>query len=212
MKFQFTRARGARRSVGVRRGGPGCFNSRAHGARDGIGSCNGACGLRFNSRAHGARDPKHASRRREARFQFTRARGARHEPDGTLYMALVSIHARTGRATLVFVAAAQSERAFQFTRARGARLVCERVRRSRVVSIHARTGRATIQQTRTPTAGKFQFTRARGARRDTPPRGGGGNSFNSRAHGARDGHCPRALVRGSSFNSRAHGARDGSRQ
>ena len=77
---------------------------------------------------------------------------------------LVSIHARTGRATSN----------------------CSLSRVSHVVSIHARTGRATSIPVLAPPAPQFQFTRARGARPSGSPSACSPSGFNSRAHGARD--------------------------
>ena len=78
--FQFTRARGARRTEKYTSARIAGFNSRAHGARDG-GLFGSFCPAKsFNSRAHGARD-----------------KAARRDYSTTLS---VSIHARTGRATL----------------------------------------------------------------------------------------------------------------
>ena len=140
----------------------------------------------FNSRAHGARDhlrPVHAAH------------------------VVVSIHARTGRATASFRAFPSSCR-FQFTRARGARQTPPEPGTVRTV---------------------FQFTRARGARPSTIGAWPWTRCFNSRAHGARDGTlCARKggedvsihartgratrhelhHDKDGSFNSRAHGARD----
>ena len=76
------------------------FNSRAHGARDSRSSAAHSGSDSFNSRAHGARD-------------------GYYEPGKAVYH--VSIHARTGRATLAGVGLHVLEH----------------------VSIHARTGRAT---------------------------------------------------------------------
>ena len=98
--FQFTRARGARRKGGVLRANDEGFNSRAHGARDGYLSRIQHRQTGFNSRAHGARDPRPAPNPKTAKFQFTRARGARHlAPAIHGVVGRVSIHARTGRAT-----------------------------------------------------------------------------------------------------------------
>ena len=141
------------------------FNSRAHGARD-LSCCRkSARSSGFNSRAHGARDG-----------------GGR----GGGASGVVSIHARTGRATPCRVfppphfwfqfTRARGARparqqdgdgrdAFQFTRARGARLPRRRLPHLLRVSIHARTGRATFRRRRR-WSGRFRF--------------------NSRAHGARD--------------------------
>ena len=212
--FQFTRARGARRGYLLRPFSLKRFNSRAHGARDcpsphisigGFVSIHARTGRatgcaakkqerqKFQfTRARGARPLSHSGRSISHAFQFTRARGARRGRGFLFGEELVSIHARTGRAT-------QGERgdphlqAFQFTRARGARLSRYPVEHDGNVSIHARTGRATVRgagtgddarvsihaRTGRATAShlcsdphvRFQFTRARGAR--PPPKGTG---------------------------------------
>ncbi len=119
-------------------------------------------------------------------FQFTRARGARHAIlPACQVVNIVSIHARTGRATPARFRSRHGGR-FQFTRARGARRTTskqlgqfhrfnsrahgardaptEHHRQLVPVSIHARTGRAT------PRASVRAMV----------------EGFNSRAHGARD--------------------------
>ena len=116
--------------------------TRARGARRGCRRWWKSWGS-FNSRAHGARD-----------------RPAPHQPE----VPVVSIHARTGRATGP-TSRTSSSSTFQFTRARGARLNTARTqRRTKHVSIHARTGRATHSRASSHDRSAFQFTRARGAR------------------------------------------------
>ncbi len=212
--FQFTRARGARppsagpdsRTLHV------SIHARTGRATSRGGGRSPACGC-FNSRAHGARDEVLPDLLQDGGFQFTRARGAR-PPAATpaASPSTVSIHARTGRATgagnvlLVVVGVsihARTGRAtsrggrgaspawFQFTRARGARPGrFRRMVHAADVSIHARTGRATTGRRRTSIF----------------------RSFNSRAHGARDLTWTRDPGPGPGFNSRAHGARDSSSQ
>ena len=254
-EFQFTRARGARHpappnylgtpivSIHARTGRAthaprcptpctGCFNSRAHGARD-LGSLTPRLFVQvsihartgratrtkptpavrdicFNSRAHGARD--------------TSAPPSRG-------MTAVSIHARTGRATGRSCHPTTCSPGFN-SRAHGARDPARspsgtagRCFNSRAhgardnrlpidfpvvaVSIHARTGRATGRAKPSPAAvNQFQFTRARGARQSPPHRLPCCRSFNSRAHGARDDLAAYPQPKGHRFNSRAHGARD----
>ena len=142
--FQFTRARGARLYIMIPKTDPVSFNSRAHGARDPRSAQSGRSSGCFNSRAHGARDVRRTSAHRSLGCFNSRAHGARdrlvrqHAPD-----LLVSIHARTGRATFLFGFSSPIPR-FQFTRARGARP-------SAFPYLFAK-------------ANAFQFTRARGAR------------------------------------------------
>ena len=161
-------------------------------------------------------------------FQFTRARGARPGRPARNAGCRVSIHARTGRATNTIFCRPQHAR-FQFTRARGARRngswrtspgssFNSRAHGARdprsapgseagAVSIHARTGRATSGHPCFGWDGEFQFTRARGARR--PPRFHAfiPASFNSRAHGARDGAYFGVPVVAEFQFTRARGAR-----
>ena len=165
-RFQFTRARGARPSPKSQWNRWSMFQfTRARGARQSPPHRLPCC-RSFNSRAHGARD-----RAREAK-------SSRRQP--------VSIHARTGRATIASPSTSLLSQ-FQFTRARGAR----------------RLGR--IPTTQRPS---FQFTRARGAR---PCRGlfrREETGFNSRAHGARDGQQHRERRKMQKFQfTRARGAR-----
>ncbi len=143
-----------------------CFNSRAHGARD-EGCCDFAqSGLGFNSRAHGARDASAANTRRNA---------------------AVSIHARTGRATLGKVQL-QKTKGFN-SRAHGARDI-------HVVFVLGGEG--------------FQFTRARGARQYKAAIPTNISSFNSRAHGARDTLTSSpAQLRGVSIHARTGRATGG---
>ena len=54
----------------------------------------------------------------------------------------------------------------------------------------------------------FQFTRPRGARRQSTTQLKVSTSFNSRAHGGRDGFDLGGLLFQQCFNSRAHGGRD----
>ena len=154
--FQFTRARGARPSHGISSIAPKPFQfTRARGARRELAEPESEGG----------------------KFQFTRARGARLRRQRRRAHTVVSIHARTGRATRavrknsVFIS-------FQFTRARGARPLLSLTHPMVGVSIHARTGRAT------PAARWWRWWRT---------------GFNSRAHGARDSRgrlrgCFRDLV------------------
>ena len=251
--FQFTRARGARPCCPRRPRRTRSFNSRAHGARDVRRDGQATHRLRFNSRAHGARDwaenrymlyhngfnsRAHGARDTSApppcspKLCFnSRAHGARdHRPGIPLGLRTVSIHARTGRATLDPPAGvprgrvsihARTGRAtaywslrergftFQFTRARGARLNLRLPGGGRTVSIHARTGRATGRWFYWAIKRLFQFTRARGARRtrrDAQPR-----ALDVSIH-ARTGRATRPTASPPSppirFNSRAHGARD----
>ena len=99
--FQFTRARGARLPSSIcLRWFPVFQFTRARGARLGAGCCTDDDWL----------------------FQFTRARGARRcAPAYAAEVAVVSIHARTGRATSSPFNT-YTYTTFQFTRARGARL------------------------------------------------------------------------------------------
>ena len=187
----------------------------------------------FNSRAHGARDKRKLGAIIKAAFQFTRARGARRPASVPLQVLLVSIHARTGRATLDAVvelrpgivsihartgratkAAPRSLHAiltFQFTRARGARLYALiDGEYAKLVSIHARTGRATVLRD-----GLVHVVRvsihARTGRATTVFYDSPGQSLYvfqfTRARGARRIGRTR-LPRSGRFNSRAHGARD----
>ncbi len=165
-------------------------------------------------------------------FQFTRARGARLVAERDGVPRIVSIHARTGRATMTLETATETL-LFQFTRARGARpdpsnmvdVVVEfqftRARGARQVKRPIKCGRGSRFNSRAhgardflssppqPLHNMFQFTRARGARQFSgtvkPPRA----CFNSRAHGARDIRANAdGAEQGLGFNSRAHGARD----
>ena len=184
--------------------------TRARGARPARTRSIG-WSLGFNSRAHGARD-------------LLRDRDV-------LAVHVVSIHARTGRATLracprrtrdatCFNSRAHGARdkrklgaiikaAFQFTRARGARQGSGFTGCS-PACFNSRAHGARDGRPRHPIAGnqRFQFTRARGARLSAGCRHRASTRFTSRAHGARDQnqqvHAP-GLGR---FNSRAHGARD----
>ncbi len=205
-RFQFTRARGARpqdcegwwrnrvsihaRTGRATRSAPsgrssGCFNSRAHGARD-CGLFGGHSGSVFQfTRARGARLPSPPPRPRRRSFN-SRAHGARDLRDERGGSGVeVSIHARTGRAT-VGGTRYYALTLFQFTRARGAR---QRVAADHGdehgVSIHARTGRATA-----PVRTRFQSRR-----------------FNSRAHGARDRYLSSLLQNVWFQFTRARGAR-----
>ena len=165
--FQFTRPRGARPTARLRpaRQARG-FNSRAHGGRDRRPPAGRRGAAGFNSRAHGGRD----------RLFRPRVRGHR-----------VSIHAPTGGATRMLVAAMDAARRFQFTRPRGARLT----------SVVATARQYWFQFTRprgarhsgsilADLAEEFQFTRPRGARPDGGRSRAGNQCFNSRAHGGRD--------------------------
>ena len=210
--FQFTRARGARRLAFPPFRCSTMFQfTRARGARP-RRSTPGSRARCFNSRAHGARDMIR---------------------DMALPPFSVSIHARTGRATLLGLCRSRSG-LFQFTRARGARPRPEEGAGAGIVSIHARTGRATLCGRLLPRLEVFQFTRARGARLAPAAQEGGDRCFNSRAHGARDRvlaeqaidkvafqftrargarhRFRRAAHRHIGFNSRAHGARDSARR
>ena len=125
--FQFTRARGARpgtprrfRGVGVvsihartgratrgwRPFQPSCsrFNSRAPGARDRPPGTTCKTKESFNSRAHGARD-RAIFQGQPSHMVSIHARTGRATCGGgrASHAAEVSIHARTGRATLVLV-------------------------------------------------------------------------------------------------------------
>ena len=140
--FQFTRPRGARQwhrqAICVQR----CFNSRAHGGRDGAGPrSRSQVAVSIHAPTGGATRPVRTALWSRT-FQFTRPRGARpvkaEAPNGDA----VSIHAPTGGATQL--------RQFVFRDAR--------------VSIHAPTGGATNPSTRSCGLSKFQFTRPRGAR------------------------------------------------
>ncbi len=144
---------------------------------------------------------------------------------------VVSIHARTGRATPTPSRNSKSSVSFN-SRAHGARddqlfegccdfAVSIHARTGRAtpkpkghrrqpnVSIHARTGRATPKPLSTPARGAFQFTRARGAR-PAPIR-----TARRRVWVSIHARTGRATLQGQSspvcrscFNSRAHGARD----
>ena len=208
-KFQFTRPRGARPSTSRARTRRASFNSRAHGGRDaselgltdekvevsihaptgGATLCvlaNQKKGKRFNSRAHGGRDLVSANGKQAKKFQFTRPRGARPR-----------------------MTRSPSRDSCFNSRAHGGR---DGGRECRVhqdqVSIHAPTGGATVGPGSARDICVFQFTRPRGARQGKSGSAASAPSFNSRAHGGRDG-CPRADRPPSfCFNSRAHGGRD----
>ena len=226
-KFQFTRARGARRfllrkvarrehvSIHARTGratplpyfAGASFTfqfTRARGARPGGGRGEGAEWLFQFTRARGARraEPRQAD---GVRSFNSRAHGARDtSPAIASRPSLsVSIHARTGRATGWRASTACPGRCFN-SRAHGAR-------DHRPdggggwgeVSIHARTGRATSRSMPTASSGWFQFTRARGARRCCRRWSRRRLGFNSRAHGARDeGGAPFGRVTSVSIHAR----------
>mgnify|MGYP006886762965 CR=1 FL=1 len=161
-----------------------CFNSRAHGGRDGATGPWPDSGGCFNSRAHGGRDKT---------------------PLDIWHLGQVSIHAPTGGATTSACAPSSASTAFQFTRPRGARLwvLLKFLRRLRFqftrprgarpgrfprasqarVSIHAPTGGATHPSCRPAQTRTFQFTRPRGARLAGSASEIEKNGFNSRAHG-----------------------------
>ena len=164
--FQFTRPRGARprsRHDPPRHRG---FNSRAHGGRDRGRDAGDVLRRGFNSRAHGGRDPTLSSRR------------GRH---------CVSIHAPTGGATSRPRTDKIRRDGFN-SRAHGGRDAHLSAGRQRhVVSIHAPTGGATYAEWRTDDNAAFQFTRPRGARLKGIVDLCTWFSFNSRAHGGRDG-------------------------
>ena len=209
--FQFTRARGARLWGGYQAGTPRRFQfTRARGARLSRPRWPGILQHRFNSRAHGARDTDVPRQGRQGTSCFnSRAHGARDlRAPRPAVRGTVSIHARTGRATIP--PPQEGER--------------------KTVSIHARTGRATTGSCVRERVTKFQFTRARGARPATEEHLRRHQPFQfTRARGARhqlfEGCCdfavsihartgratdvPRQGRQGTScFNSRAHGARD----
>ena len=163
--FQFTRAGGARLSPSRIRTFLARFNSRARGARDAAARARERSSGSFNSRARGARDGDGGCIER---------------------VAIVSIHARGGRATGRDVGGGDGEM-FQFTRAGGARPSLKPQKQLQGVSIHARGGRATLRRPRCHI-------------RST--------CFNSRARGARDRCGVGWRCRWGSFNSRARGARD----
>ena len=141
--FQFTRPRGARRTLRASSARRARFNSRAHGGRDrrvrrgreehqvsihaptggatySVTHCDFT--VSFNSRAHGGRD------------LGLDARAERAD---------VSIHAPTGGATKA-ICRSRPRCGFQFTRPRGARHARrDRQDGGRDVSIHAPTGGAT---------------------------------------------------------------------
>ena len=182
------------------------------------------------TRARGARQDSACKHIGDKVFQFTRARGARQHLHVPRHPRHVSIHARTGRATVAAINTS-AVFVFQFTRARGARqdspeTPCQmvgfnsRAHGARDSSMHARL--STLS---------FQFTRARGARLPPAQHAGVGEAvsihartgratgppprlprgacrFNSRAHGARDDRPDAPHLRVHCFNSRAHGARD----
>ena len=165
--FQFTRARGARLGELTRRApsSPIGFNSRAHGARDGVvGAPDAELGFQF-TRARGAR-PALPFRLAEMESFNSRAHGAR-DRQARFFPGffIVSIHARTGRATAPPFGS-RIEPPVVSIHARTGRATPENVLRGKHsrVSIHARTGRATGWGCGTATAKAFQFTRARGAR------------------------------------------------
>ena len=144
---------------------PWCFNSRAHGARDGVKDAAESVEICFNSRAHGARDASTPDAGSSACCFNSRAHGARDEGWSEEWQKeRVSIHARTGRAT-TFAPFMPRMLLFQFTRARGARPPLS-----------------------APSPAPVGFnSRAHGARdrRHQNP-APCGRCFNSRAHGARD--------------------------
>ena len=207
--FQFTPARGGRLDCLDEIFEAVTFQfTPARGGRPGLpdGSCTGSG---FNSRPHVAGDLAsllmsilllvsiHARTWRatmtgvkgvlKRAFQFTPARGGRHEQAGRMIGRMaVSIHARTWRAT--FSAAHQA--------------------RANTVSIHARTWRATRFQGARVLPRKFQFTPARGGRLQRAQHPWMCRRFNSRPHVAGDGdRGSRAGVQ-TSFNSRPHVAGD----
>ena len=186
--FQFTRPRGARPIESVNGEVGKCFNSRAHGGRDGdrAGTCSRRGGFQF-TRPRGARQPWRPLSSGRSRFN-SRAHGGR---DSTCIMyrarRRVSIHAPTGGAT----------HATHCTRRKGR------------FNSRAHGGRDLANPWHKLAPREFQFTRPRGARQ---PNDNCtirmGHCFNSRAHGGRD-RSP--ATRGSAatrFNSRAHGGRD----
>ena len=229
-KFQFTRPRGARRhgdivvcdadAVSIHAPTGGATRERARAGPD-------RC---FNSRAHGGRDGRGADVQIPDReFQFTRPRGARHDAVVLGRARAVSIHAPTGGATATAKDFNETSQ-FQFTRPRGARLRADSRGDPREVSIHAPTGGATSASGPDGFVVAFQFTRPRGARPRKTEMKISYISFNSRAHGGRDlvGASaasiktkfqftrPRGARRARRttsttairFNSRAHGGRD----
>ena len=186
-----------------------CFNSRAHGGRDGATGPwpdRGGC---FNSRAHGGRDKTPLDIWHLGQVSIhAPTGGATGRRTTTAVTAGVSIHAPTGGATTSACAPSSASTAFQFTRPRGARLwvLLKFLRRLRFqftrprgarpgrfprasqarVSIHAPTGGATHPSCRPAQTRTFQFTRPRGARLAGSASEIEKNGFNSRAHGGRD--------------------------
>ena len=249
--FQFTRPRGARHaqligtltqtvSIHAPTGGatglalitghPACFNSRAHGGRDGRSSPGARATGGFNSRAHGGRDSTRRTWRPPARFQFTRPRGARlrvpwmrslafafqfTRPRGARLrgwacsVSTPSFNSRAhGGRDLTMPSCWVAPSPFQFTRPRGARRNGGAVYFDAVVSIHAPTGGATCAPTRPRMGLSFQFTRPRGARQHLEAILHQLELFQfTRPRGARLAGV-RSHPRSAGFNSRAHGGRD----
>ena len=209
-RFQSTPARGGRRNIGVTgnlatkfqstpaRGGRPCpgghtgvararFNPRPHAAGDSARRVASRRLRRFNPRPHAAGDAATGSESHTIKmFQSTPARGGRRRvlDDGSLEV-IVSIHARTRRATSGARVGTAGGTCFN-PRPHAAG---DRQRRHgqhvHVVSIHARTRRATLGSVTTPFCFWFQSTPARGGRpgvaetaydswqfQSTPARGG----------------------------------------
>ena len=187
--FQFTRPRGARRALSVRRRWPSVsIHAPARGATQGQGArVHGEAG--FNSRAREGRD-----------------RDNPWFPD----VLRVSIHAPARGATACSGESGITS-GFQFTRPRGARPRCaKRHHAGYAVSIHAPARGATPVASGSKRAGLlFQFTRPRGARRPAPPWLSCTPRFNSRAREGRDQRRGRhRLPAQLCFNSRAREGRD----
>ena len=99
-----------------------CFNSRAHGGRDGATGPWPDSGGCFNSRAHGGRDKTPLDIWHLGQVSIhAPTGGATGRRTTTAVTAGVSIHAPTGGATTSACAPSSASTAFQFTRPRGAR-------------------------------------------------------------------------------------------
>ena len=189
MGFQFTRPRGARRTLSACPAAARRFNSRAREGRDRLARVVNSTIRTFQfTRPRGARLVRRL--RAEAGDVVSihaPARGATGISSFIFHARKVSIHAPARGATSKHKHHHPKHYQFQFTRPRGAR----RIPRKYLIYIKW-----------------FQFTRPRGARLPLTTRQKIKLSFNSRAREGRDGWDGRAPRLHPRFNSRAREGRD----